>query len=163
MDLMIKRTFTVLAMTAIISCQDKEKGDRAYLNAELPVIEKTIGNAIGWAKEKDFGLLYSIISNDPNYVEVDPGPKVIMGFDDFKKNETLWGDPRFKAVRYEIRDLKISVSQSGTVAWYYCVLDDINEWNGQPASWMNTRWTGVLEKRKEKWVIVQMHFSFAKE
>jgi len=27
---------------------------------------------------------------------------------------------------------------------------------------MNTRWTGVLEKRKEKWVIVQMHFSFAK-
>jgi hypothetical protein len=48
------------------------------------------------------------------------------------------------------------------VAWFYCILDDVNEWKGQPASWMNTRWTGVLEKRKEKWVIVQMHFSFAK-
>jgi len=49
------------------------------------------------------------------------------------------------------------------VAWWYCMLDDINEWDGQPASWENTRWTGVLEKREGKWVIVQMHFSFAKE
>jgi hypothetical protein len=43
------------------------------------------------------------------------------------------------------------------------VLDDVNEWRGQPANWMNTRWTGALEKRDGKWVIVQMHFSFAKE
>ena len=50
------------------------------------------------------------------------------------------------AISYEIRDLKISISECGTVAWYYCVLDDINEWKGRPAEWKDTRWTGVLEK-----------------
>jgi hypothetical protein len=28
---------------------------------------------------------------------------------------------------------------------------------------LNTRWTGVLEKREGKWLIVQMHFSFASD
>jgi hypothetical protein len=157
------RICTILAIVVLISCQDTEKGNRAYIKAELPVIEKTIENSIGWAKKKDFGLLYSVIANDSNYLEVDPAPQIIRGFEEFKKNEVFWGDANFKAIRYEIRDLRISVSQSGTVAWFYCILDDINEWKGQPACWMNTRWTGVLEKRKEKWVIVQMHFSFAKD
>jgi hypothetical protein len=37
------------------------------------------------------------------------------------------------------------------------------EWNGKPSCWKDTRWTGVLEKREGRWVIVQMHFSFAKD
>ncbi|MEI6047986.1 MAG: nuclear transport factor 2 family protein [Bacteroidota bacterium] len=140
-------------------------GDKEAVNkvSEIDSVKATIHSSIGWAKNKDFGLLYSVIANDSNYLEVDPAPPIIRGFEEFKKNEVFWGDPDFKAIRYEIRDLRISVSQSGTVAWFYCILDDINEWKGQPACWMNTRWTGVLEKRKEKWVIVQMHFSFAKD
>jgi ketosteroid isomerase-like protein len=126
-------------------------------------IASVINASIGWAKNKDFKLLYSVISNDSDYVEVDPGGKTVRGFEQFRKAEKFWGSPDFKAVRYEIRDLKINVSRSGDVAWYYCVLDDVNEWKGKPASWMNTRWTGVLERRDGNWVIVQMHFSFAKE
>ncbi|MFH1699086.1 MAG: nuclear transport factor 2 family protein [Candidatus Zixiibacteriota bacterium] len=52
------------------------------------------------------------------------------------------------------------MSQSGTVAWFSTILDDINEWNGQPANWINVRYTGVLEKREGNWVITQMHFSY---
>jgi hypothetical protein len=146
-----------------VSCNDKKIVSGNYQNAELPVIERTIHNSIAWAKDKDFELLYSIISNDSDYIEVDPGPKIIQGFSEFKKNEVFWSNPDFKAIRYNIRDLKISVSSSGTVAWYFCILDDINEFKGNEASWRNTRWTGVLEKRRGKWVIVQMHFSFASE
>jgi hypothetical protein len=47
------------------------------------------------------------------------------------------------------------------VAWFFCILDDINEWKGQPANWENTRWSGVLEKRSGRWVMAQQHFSFA--
>jgi hypothetical protein len=130
---------------------------------EITLIEKSIHGAIAWAKNKDFKLLYSIIANDSAYLEVDPTTGIIRGFEDFKKNEAFWGNPDFKAIGYEIRDLKITLSESGTVAWYYCVLDDINEWKGKPAEWRNTRWTGVLEKRKGEWVIVQMHFSFAQQ
>lgn len=147
----------------IISCINYTKDVKIDRSAETVLIEKVINEAIGWAKNKDFTVSDRIIANDSNYLEVDPENRIVRGFKAFKKNETFFADTSFKAIRYEIRDLKISLSQSGTIAWYYCVLDDINEWKGQPACWMNTRWTGVLEKREGKWVIVQMHFSFAKD
>ncbi len=128
---------------------------------EKQFVEKAIRSSIGWAKEKDIDLLYSVIANDTNYLEVDPNNRVVKGFQDFKKSEAFWMNPDFKAIRYEINDLKINFSKSGENAWFFCVLDDINEWKGEPANWENTRWTGVLEKRNNNWVIVQMHFSFA--
>jgi ketosteroid isomerase-like protein len=131
--------------------------------ADIATIEKAIHRCIGWAKNKDLRLLYGIIADDSTYLEVDPGVEIISGINQFRKNEAFWMHPDFKAVRYDIRDLKINLSRSGDVAWFYCVLDDVNEWKGKPASWMNTRWTGVLEKRDEVWRMVQMHFSFAKE
>jgi hypothetical protein len=144
------------------SCIDNKK-DFKTRASDLELIRKAIHGAIGWAKNKDFKLLYGIISNDTGYLEVDPGPRLIRGFEEFKKNETFWGNPEFRAIRYDIRGLTINISRNGEVAWFYCVLDDINEWKGAPACWMNTRWTGVLEKREGRWVIVQMHFSFSKE
>ena len=140
-----------------------EESDGLDRNSETDRIISAIHNSIGWAKNKDFELLYSTIANDSNYLEVDPGPGVIRGFSRFKENESFWGSPDFKAVSYDIRDLTINISEKGDVAWYYCILDDVNEWKGKPACWMNTRWTGVLEKREGRWVIVQMHFSFATE
>jgi ketosteroid isomerase-like protein len=126
---------------------------------ELRAIEQSIRDCIGWAKTKDFGRLYSVIANDSDFLEVHPDGKVVKGFDEFRQAEKIWKSPDFKAVRYEIRDLRIKLSRSREVAWFYCVLDDINEWKGQPANWENTRWTGVLENRDGLWVMVQQHFS----
>ena len=141
------------------SCKRRE----VSVGNEKNNIEVTIRSTINWAATKDLTLLYSVIANDPDYLEVHPSATVVKGISEFKKNEDFWMDTRFKAIRYEISDLQITISGSGTVAWWYCMLDDINEWDGKPASWENTRWTGVLEKRDGKWVIVQMHFSFAVE
>jgi len=52
-------------------------------------------------------------------------------------------------------------ARCGEVARFYCVLDDINTDKGEPASWGNARWTGGVEKRDGRWVVVQQHFSFA--
>ena len=144
-----------------MSCQRENKNFDMEIERQL--VENAIHNSIGWAKNKDINLLYSIIANDTNYVEVDPGNRVVKGFQDFKRAEKFWMNPDFKAIWYEIRGLKINFSKSGDVAWFFCMLDDINEWKGQSANWENTRWTGVLEKRESNWVIVQMHFSFASE
>ncbi len=143
----------------LISCSPV--GNDFNVETEKPLVEKAIHNSIGWAKNKDIGLLYSIIANDTNYVEVHPNGRVVNGFEDFKKAEEFWMNDDFKAIRYEIKELKINFSRSGDVAWFFCILDDMNEWKGQPANWENTRWTGVLEKRDDTWVIVQNHFSFA--
>ena len=162
---MIRKVTILIVIVSLfittIGCTHQSKRIETDKSNELVLIERAIHGAIGWAKNKDFKLLYSIIANDSNYLEVDPNKGIIRGFDEFKKNEAFWGNPDFKAIRYEIRDLKISLSACGSVAWFYCVLDDMNEWKGKPAEWRNTRWTGVLEKREGRWIIVQMHFSFA--
>ena len=126
-------------------------------------IERSIRAAVGWAQTKDFGLLYRVIAGDADFLEVHPDGRVVKGIEEFKRAEAVWGSPDFKAVRCDIRDLKITISKSGDTAWFFGILDDINTWKGKPANWENTRWTGVLEKRDGRWVIVQQHFSFAEK
>jgi len=151
-------------MFYLFSCFDKEKTAIAPdKESIIEDIEKAIRNSIGWAGNKDTGLLYNTIANDSAYLEVHPEGDIVKGIDEFKEMEKFWLSPDFNAVSYNIEDLNINLSESGTVAWFYCMLDDINEWNGQPINWENTRWTGILEKRDNNWKIVQMHFSYSCE
>jgi ketosteroid isomerase-like protein len=131
--------------------------------SEIQEITKTIDGCIGWFKNKDFELLFSVIVHDSNYLSIHPTNRVVKGFAQFEQNSQVYRNPDFKYVRHEIKDLTINLSRSGNVAWFYCILDDMNTWKGQPANWENTRWTGVLEKRDDRWVIMQQHFSFASE
>ncbi len=132
------------------------------LDTEKSAISKAIHDSIGWALTKDFDLLFNAVAHDANFFIFHPdSASTISGFDAFKNfAERSWTNPAFKATRYEIKELKIHLSNSGTVAWYSCFLDDFGEWNGKETGWANARWTGVLEKRAGKWVIAQMHFSF---
>ena len=130
-------------------------------DTKIQEIAKTIDSCIGWFKNKDFDLLFSVVTHDSNYISVHPTDRVIRGFEQFQINSEFFKNPDFKYVRHELKDLTINLSKSGNMAWFYCILDDMNEWKGQPANWENARWTGVLEKRDGKWVIVQQHFSFA--
>ncbi len=130
---------------------------------QLKAVEKVINNVFGWAINKDFDLFFQTIADDSDFISVTPYNRVKFGCNDVKKDTAFWGSPYFKAIRHELHDLRIHFSKSGDVAWFYCTVDDINEWKGEPANWENVRWTGVLEKRKGKWQVVQQHFSWAKE
>jgi ketosteroid isomerase-like protein len=158
--------FPLLVITIIITALAngcKETGTGQSVENERILIEKAINSSIGWAKDKDLSLLYGVIANDTNFLEVHPERRVVRGIDEFRKSEAFWMSPDFQAVRYEIKDLSINISESGTVAWWFCILDDINEWKGEPANWEDTRWTGVMEKRDGRWQIVQQHFSYGSE
>lgn len=128
-------------------------------------VETCIHDSIGWALTKDINRLFSITAQDENFFIYHPDSRsTIVGFEAFKlMGEKTWLNDAFKATDYAIRDLRVNYSQLGNVAWYSCMLDDHAEWNGKKIGWDNCRWTGTLEKRDEKWVIVQMHFSFAKD
>lgn len=156
------KLFPLLGITVMITaladgCKDTGTGKSAENDRAL--IEQAINSSISWAKNKDLSLLYSVIANDTNFLEVHPEGRIVRGIDEFRKSEAFWMSPDFQAVRYEIRDLSINISGSGTVAWWFCILDDINEWKGEPSNWEDTRWTGVIEKRDGRWQIVQQHFS----
>jgi hypothetical protein len=130
-------------------------------SAEREEVARVISSVIGWAKDKNLELFYGSIANDDDYLSVTPGKRVVKRFEDVKQSVPFWMSPDFVYVRHELKDLEITFARCGEVAWFYCVLDDINTFKGEPASWENARWTGVVEKRDGKWVVVQQHFSFA--
>jgi ketosteroid isomerase-like protein len=128
------------------------------------VVEQTVRDSIGWALTKDRSLLERIITHDADLFIFHPDSKsTVVGWDAFAKNVAFWMDPRFKATGFAVRDLRVTFARSGDVCWFSAMLDDLAEWDGKPTGWKDTRWTGVLEKRAGKWVIVQMHFSFASD
>jgi ketosteroid isomerase-like protein len=142
---------------------DHEKRPAQDEEAEKKEVARVISSVIGWAKTKDLNLFYGSIANDDDYISVTPTQRIIKRFEDVKQNVPFWMSPDFKYVRHELKDLEIKFARCGEVAWFFCILDDINTYKGQPAAWENTRWTGVVEKRDGRWVVVSQHFSFASE
>ncbi|MCP4725881.1 MAG: nuclear transport factor 2 family protein [bacterium] len=158
---MIKRYLMIItSVIMLFSCSGVPEDVND--DAEIAKISESIDSVIGWFKEKDFDRFFSVIAHDSDYVSVQPN-RIVKGFALVERNSEIYKDPAFKYVRHEIRDLQITLSRSKDVAWFSCILDDLNEWRGEPANWENTRWTGVLEKRDDHWVVVQQHFSFASD
>jgi ankyrin repeat protein len=139
---------------------ERKAGDQ---EAEKQEITQVISSVIGWAKDKNLELFYGSIANDEDYISVTPTKRIIKRFEDVKQNVPFWMSADFKYVRHELKDLEIKFARCGEVAWFFCILDDINTYKGEPATWENTRWTGVVEKRDGKWVVVSQHFSFASD
>ena len=128
------------------------------------VIKKTIDDSFGWALTKNRALFESIFAKDENFFTFYPDSKsTVTGWNQFEKFLDNWMDPRNTAINYDIRDLRLVISQSSDVAWFSAIVDDNGEWDGKPWSSKDVRWTGVLEKRNGKWVIVQQHMSEAKD
>ena len=133
---------------------------------ELTEIEKTIKASIEWAvRGKDTELLYSTVAlNDELFFFQPDSRNTIQGIDAFRTvtNDFFMRDD-FKAIRVEIKDMRIHMSPTMKTAWYACILNDYNEFQGRPANWENVRWTGVMEKIEGNWKIMQMHFSKAED
>jgi len=162
MKISIRYIIPILCLILIIiGCENQEK--MINKEAEIQEISRVIDSAIGWFKTKDFELSFKTFAQDSNLLEVHPDGKVVKGFAQFKKNSEIFKNPEFLYVRHEIWDQKINLSRNGDTAWFFCMLNDISTWKGREVGWENTRWTGTLEKRDGRWVIVQQHFSFAAE
>lgn len=156
----MKHTILITLVFMALACRPDGSKNRSATQQDHQQVEAAIRGSIAWAATKDTSLLYSIILADSTYLEVQPEARIVKGNRQFREGESFWLDPRFKAIRYEIRDLTIRFSQKREVAWFYCRLDDMNEWDGRPANWENVRWTGVLEKHGDSWKMMQMHFSY---
>lgn len=151
-----------LSLTLEVSPVANAQSDPA---AERAKVEKVVRASIEWAMNKDTALLYNSFVNDSTLFWFSPDEAgTVRGFAAFKQQvEQIFLNPAFKAVGSEFKNLDVHFSRSGDVAWYSCILNDRNTWNGKPSNWENVRWTGVLEKRDGVWLIAQMHFSYSEE
>ena len=137
--------------------------DSSDREAEKQKIAETISNVIGWAKDKNLDLFLRL---DRQRRGLHQRHAERAGHQALRRRQAerpLLDEPglpirppRAQGPGDHLRPLR-------HVAWFYCVLDDINTYKGEPASWENARWTGVVEKRDGKWVVVSQHFSFASD
>ena len=132
---------------------------------EIEEVKRVINSHIKWAvNNKDKNTLFlSIIENEELFFYQPDSKSTIAGINEFKKLVDDFMHEDFKAIRAEIKDLRINVSSSLKTAWFSCILNDYNEFQGKPFVWEDVRWTGVLEKIDGKWKIFQMHFSKAED
>jgi ketosteroid isomerase-like protein len=125
-------------------------------------VAKVVHDTICWALTKDRALQESTMAHDEDlFIVWTSSTSATYGWKEYVKLFDIWMDPRFKATVTEVRDLRVHLSRSGDVAWYSATLDDMGEWDGKPTGYRDIRWTGVLEKRDGRWVIVQQHGSVA--
>ena len=136
----------------------------SYINKvqQEQVIRQTLHDSFGWALTKDRKLFESIFTHNNDFFTFYLDSKsTVIGWDNFTKFLDQWMDPRSIATGYEIRDLRIAISSMGDVSWFSAVVDDEGTFEGKPWGAKDIRWTGVLEIRGGKWVIVQQHMSKA--
>jgi hypothetical protein len=121
--------------------------------------KNAIEQSIGWAIEKDFEAMFRLWADNLFHFWVFSSSQVV-GLDSFRTYADQWKDPEFRGTRFEFKDLRITFSRSGNVAWYSCFLDDCSSYKGKESCLENVFQTGVLEKREGRWVHVLMHGSF---
>jgi ketosteroid isomerase-like protein len=133
--------------------------------AEAARVDSVIRASIEWAVQKDTAAMFRLFAQDSALFWFSPDSAgTTRGFAAQKRVvEEVFMNPAFVAIGTDIRDMQIHLSRGGDVAWWSCILDDRNTWQGRPANWENVRWTGVVEKREGRWVIVQQHFSKSEE
>ncbi len=152
-------SLTVLAGLSLTLLGCSEPVD---VEAEKAAVERAVRGSIEWALNKDKDLLFSVIAHDEDFFIWHPdSTSTVTSWEQFARmTDEVFMAPTFRAVRTELKDLYIGLSQAGDAAWFRTHLDDIGEWSGVEAGWLNVRWSGTLEKRADGWKIVQMHFSF---
>lgn len=154
------RSAAALALLLLAGCGNQApRFDRAQ---ETAAVTHAITESIRWCiPEKDRGRLYAHVAPDSSFFMFQPSSQAtIKGFAAFQAfAEEVFFNPAFKAISSDIKELRVTIGPSGDVAWFACLLDDIGEWDGRRIGWHDCRWTGVLEKRDGKWLLMQQHFS----
>ena len=62
------------------------KNDPFDIQSEEKLVEKTIHNCIGWAKNKYIKILYSLNQNDKILNEINPDNSLLKGLDELMKD-----------------------------------------------------------------------------
>jgi len=69
----------ILATVIFISCDTIS--DFETRKAEINKISRSIDSCIGWFKDKNFDLLFSVVATDSNYLSIHPTDRLVKGFE----------------------------------------------------------------------------------
>ena len=144
----------VCTLPLIISCHHKTD-----MNSEVSNVMEVIDQFYHLYETQDIELLNNLIANDDDMVNFGTDSvEYWVGSTPLKESfQNQWA--AFEEPEITLKDLVIKISESGSVAWYSLFINLRVKFKGEITEWKGARSTGVLEKRKGRWLIVQFHNS----
>ncbi len=132
--------------------------------ADEAAIIRVIEDNITWFRDKDFDLLFGTMTNGPDLFmyQLDEA-STIRGFEEFRRYSAGWRNPDVKYAGHRFTDLQVHLSGARDLSWFSCVLEDCAQVKDRPPRCFTSRYTGVLQKRDGRWLLVQQHFSLPAE
>lgn len=134
-------------------------GRKADNAAQLNEVKVVINGMIHAIESEDMGLLSKLFAHDEDMVNFgSDAAERWVGWDALKDSVQKQFNS-FDKTKLTVRDQVVKISPLGDAAWFSETVDWDLIAEGQPTQLKGTRLTGVLEKRKGNWVIVQFHGS----
>jgi ketosteroid isomerase-like protein len=155
-DAMTTRSLAIFGLAVLFTGGCSERID---LQAEKAAVKQTVDQFETMLENDDVSMLESMMAHDNDMVNfgTDASERWV-GWDQLKSSvEAQFA--AFESTRLTVKDQSIRVHPSGRVAWFSEVVDWAVVSGGKPIEIPGSRLTGVLEKRNDRWVIVQFHAS----
>jgi len=146
---------TILTMVAGQGCQETCDKEKAISEVQLVLERYVLAN-----ENKSVDLLKEVWAQDEDIVifGTDSDEK-LMGWTQVK-NTFQKQFENFEETYISVSDQKIKIDCVGKTAWFSEILNyNYTTTKGVSKKFEGIRFTGVLEKREGKWLIVQSHMS----
>jgi uncharacterized protein (TIGR02246 family) len=143
-----------------INCQ-KQPEDPAPvvdIEAEKSNVQSVLDQWLQANRDQDIESYMKIFAPDEDIMNLGVSGERWIGWKALKER-TMKSYEAIDKIDFSVRDRVIKVHGSGTVAWFFLVLDINFIFQGEAISVEKVRLTGVLDKRDENWVVVQSHAS----
>lgn len=146
----------VIGVVLLMICGCTQEID---IEKEKAQVNTVLDQLIQSTETKDMELTSKIYAHDSDMVTFGTdSAERIVGWESLKEvmqeQFSATGDSEFT-----VKDQVVKVNHSGNAAWFSEVIDWTLDFEDQTMKMEGLRVTGVLEKRNENWVIVQLHYS----
>lgn len=158
----MKKVLYVLVILFIIagcSNQQKNMDDPVDLEKEKEKVALVLEKYVIANEKQDINLIHDIWAEEPDIVVfgTDSDEKLI-GWEAIKDAlERQFNS--FQETYISVHDQIINVDEKGCTAWFSQVVNYNYIYQGEPQQFEGLRFTGVLQKFGEDWLIVQSHMS----
>ena len=149
-------TITVVYLSVALFSMAAQAQDRI---AEYEKVKAVIDHFGRMWEDEDMEAFANVVAQDADILIVGTdSAEVWQGYEAYRSaRQRQYAS--FENVEFNVYDQQIRMSEDGTVAWFVETFDLVTIAQGNPVSLEGIRLTGVLEKRRGYWRIVQLHNS----
>lgn len=138
--------------------EDTEKQPTSTREDQLQ-IQKVLELYISASESQDINLMSQVWAPDDDIVVIGTeGDENLKGWNNIKPVLTKQFTS-FENTLISMRDQLININNDKTTAWFSAIVNYNFIYKGKALSFEGNRFTGVLEKRNNQWLIVQSHMS----